>query len=107
MIASYDELVEAIRVRVDEMNISREELDLQAGIPTGYSGKCLGPAQVKRLSYATMGPVLGAIGCKLLLVEDPEQTAKILRRAQPRDTRQVRSGTYKRGPRPKQLQAKG
>ncbi len=90
MISDYDGLVSAIRARVDEMNISRNELDVQAGVPLGYSGKVLGPSQIKHLGYATMGPILGAIGCKLVLVEDPEQTAKILNRARPRDNSQVR-----------------
>jgi hypothetical protein len=90
MISSYDDLISAFRERVDGLNISREELDRVAGLAKGHSGKLLGRKQVKRFGSVTLGPMLGAIGCKLILVEDPEQTAKIRKRAWPRDNRQVR-----------------
>jgi hypothetical protein len=90
MISSYDELIAAIRDRVDEMDISRHELDFLAGLATGHSGKLLGPKRVKAFGKVTLGPTLGAIGCKLLLVEDAEQTAKIRARARPRHNEQVR-----------------
>jgi hypothetical protein len=90
MISSYDDLISAFRERVDGLNISREELDRVAGLAKGHSGKLLGRKQVKRFGSVTLGPMLSAIGCKLILVEDPDQTAKIRKRAWPRDSRQVR-----------------
>jgi hypothetical protein len=85
MISSYDDLISAFRERVDGLNISRHELDHLAGLTLGHSGKLLGQAQVKRFGSVTLGLMLGAIGCKLILVEDPEQTAKIRKHAQPVD----------------------
>jgi hypothetical protein len=90
MISSYDDLVSAFRERVDGLNISRRELDHLAGIAAGHSGKLLGERQVKRFGAVTLGPVLGALGLKLILIEDPEQTVKIRKRAEQRDSRQVR-----------------
>jgi len=90
MIGSYDDLITAFRERVDGFNISRHELDFLAGLAIGHSGKLLGHRQVKRFGSVTLGPILGALGLKLILIEDPEQTAKILKRARPRDSRQVR-----------------
>jgi len=90
LIASYDELVAAIRDRIDELNISRNEIDRQAGLSSGHSGKLLGAKQAKRFGSVSLGPMLGAVGCKLLLVEDPDQTAKIRARAEPRHVEQVR-----------------
>jgi hypothetical protein len=46
--------------------------------------KQLGPERVKAFGKVTLGPTLGAIGCKLLLVEDAEATAKIRARARTR-----------------------
>jgi hypothetical protein len=90
MISSYDELIAAIRDRVDEMDISRHELDHLAGLASEHSGKLLGAKRVKVFGKVTLGPTLGAIGCKLLLVEDAEQTAKIRARARSRQNEQVR-----------------
>jgi hypothetical protein len=47
LIADYDAFVDAIRERVDEMGMTRLELDHQAGMQEGYSGKILGPKHVK------------------------------------------------------------
>jgi hypothetical protein len=84
-IGDYSEFVQAIRDRVDEMGMTRLELDHQSGIQDGYSGKTLGPAKVKAYGLRTLGPTLGALGLKLLLIEDTAQTAKILARRQPRE----------------------
>ena len=45
---------------------------------------------MKGFGKVTPGPVLGALGCKLLLVEDVEQIAKIRARARSQDSRQIR-----------------
>ena len=80
----------ALRDRVDELNVSRTELDFLAGVSSGHSAKLLCPKQVKRFGSVTLGPMLGAVGCKLLLVEDAEATAKIRARAKPRHREQIR-----------------
>ena len=84
-IADYDDLWRGIHGRVDAMGITREELDHQSGQQSGYSGKLLGPKQRKKFGNVSLGSTLGAIGCKLLLVEDPEQTAKIMARCKLRE----------------------
>jgi hypothetical protein len=84
LISDYDELVESVRQRVDDMGMTRLELDHQAGMQEGYSGKILGPKHKKIFGMKSLGDTLGAIGCKLLLVEDPEQTAKMRARIKPR-----------------------
>jgi hypothetical protein len=78
VIADYDDLWRGIRGRVDAMGITREELNSQAKMQDGYTGKLLGPAQIKKFGIASLGKTLGAIGCKLLLVEDREATAKLM-----------------------------
>jgi hypothetical protein len=92
-IGDYPELVDAFRARVDEMGLTRLELDHQAGLQDGYSGKTLGPSRIRAYGLRTLGPTLGALGLKLLLIEDTAQTAKILARRQPRErpVRQTRA----------------
>jgi hypothetical protein len=84
LISDHCELVEAVRDRVNEMGLTRLELDHQSGMPSGYSGKLLGQKNIKSFGWASLGSVLGAIGCKLVLIEDPEQTAKMRARITPR-----------------------
>jgi hypothetical protein len=50
--SDYDGLVAAIRMRVEELQISRETINEVAGLPAGYSGKILG---LTRISHTTDG----------------------------------------------------
>jgi hypothetical protein len=94
LISTYDELVDAVRDRCDEMSMTRAELDHQAGLADGHAGKLLCPAHLKRFGMRSLELVLGGIGCKLALIEDPAQAAKIRARMKPRERplRQAASG---------------
>lgn len=90
MIFDYTGLVEAIRERVDELGLTRLEVDHLAGLQSGYAGKILSRKHIRHLGMVSLGSTLGAIGCRLILVEDPDQTALIKTRMTPRE-RAVRS----------------
>jgi hypothetical protein len=79
-----------------ELSISREEIDNLAGIATGYSGKLLSPARTKVFGKVSLGPTLGAIGCKLILVEDPAAAARTLARRKIVDQSNQRFGNKSR-----------
>jgi hypothetical protein len=81
---SYDGLCDVVRGRVAAMGITRLELDALSGNADGYSGKLLGPGQVKKFGKHSLERTLRGIGCKLVLVEDPEATTKIMARAEKR-----------------------
>lgn len=85
IIDSYDGLIAALRARADELDMTRHEIDIQSGLPAGYTGKLFGAAQVKKLGRLSLGCVLGALGCQLLLIEDTRQTDRIVGRRQPRE----------------------
>lgn len=87
----YDTLQAVMRRVADERGISRESLDELAGCPKGYAGKVLAAAPMKRLGPLTFGPLLQALGLKLLVVDDAEALARYTARAAERDARQVRS----------------
>jgi hypothetical protein len=76
-ISDYGSLQKAVRARVDEMGLTRLELDHLSGNQEGYSGKLLGPEQVKKFGKYSLGSTLGALGSYLALVADPEQAAKL------------------------------
>jgi len=80
-IRTYAQLVEALRRRSAALGLSREALDAAAPLQPGYAGKLLAPVPVRSLGSLTMGPVLMALGVRLLLVEDPETIKRITLRA--------------------------
>jgi len=47
-------------------------------LPDGYTGKLLGAAQVRKIGLHSLERVLEGTGCFLVLVEDPEASAKVL-----------------------------
>jgi hypothetical protein len=85
LIGDYGDLVVGARDRADAMGMTRLEIDEQAGLQSGYSGKLLSMNPVKCFGPVSLGAMLGAIGCKLLLIEDPVQTERILSRRQMRE----------------------
>jgi hypothetical protein len=95
LISDYGGLLEAFRERAKELQISREGIDDIAGWADGYASKLLAGAAAKKRKI--IGPLslelmLGTLGLKLILVEDPEATARTLARRDPVDSRQQRFG---------------
>jgi hypothetical protein len=88
--ADYNGQWAAIRERVEAMGITRLQFDHLTGLQEGYSGKLLGEAQRRRFGKESLGATLGGIGCKLVLVEDPAATAKIMARVEKRKRKQKR-----------------
>jgi hypothetical protein len=96
----YRGLIVALRDRVAERQIalSGEAVAEVAGLPRGYLQKILSPLpksreDVRRIGVASLGPVLGVLGVKLVMVEDAEALERFGSRIPKRDPRAVRSGT--------------
>jgi len=83
-IFDYNDLWRSVRDRVDAMELTRAEVDQQAGLPDRYVAKILGPSKIRKFGNVSLGPTLGAICCRLVLVEDSEATAKMLARSEKR-----------------------
>lgn len=90
IIRNYDDLHAALRARVEHLNISRTTLDELAGLTPYYSAKLLSPKQLKRIGAISLGPLLGALGLALVVVEDDEQMKRMRARYVPRDLSYVR-----------------
>src|SRR5438105_693946 len=86
----YEQLQVALRARAEQLNVSREKLDEISGLPAGYCGKLLAPDPIKNLGPIAMGALLGALGLKMMLVDDHEALAYVERRLVPRDSNQAR-----------------
>jgi hypothetical protein len=74
----YDGLWAAVRGRYDAMGITRIGGDILSKLPDGYTGKLLGEAQVRKIGLHSLERVLKGTGCFLVLVEDPEASAKMM-----------------------------
>jgi acyl-CoA reductase-like NAD-dependent aldehyde dehydrogenase len=86
----YRAFLAVIRARQDALNISGETLDDMAGLPLRYSQKIL--SGHKPFTENSLGPIMGALGIALAVVEDLdalERVAARLKRA-PRNKSQVR-----------------
>jgi hypothetical protein len=97
----YSTLIDTCRARCDQLELSRAELDRLSGLPDGYSSKLLGrdgcgPRQ-KRAWPFSLEALLGALGLKVILIEDEAATAKTLaRREKPVNRSQQRFGNISR-----------
>ena len=93
--SNYDEMINGLRLRANELNVSGEQLDAYSGLPSKYAQKLLGPNQIRRLGAISLGPFLGALCVKGQFVEDKAAVEKLLRQTTPRKAQYVRGGaTY-------------
>ena len=67
-----EQMLKAIRTRVEELNISHETLDHLAGLQSGYAGKILCNPPIKRMGAFTLFLVLQALGLSVVLVENTD-----------------------------------
>src|SRR5262249_37143995 len=81
LIESYDELVQALRRRVAEVNTTFAGLDLLAGLPQNYASKLLAPEPIRGMSAFTLMCLVNALGLRLLLAPDADALAKLKQRS--------------------------
>lgn len=78
VIANYSDLVDALRARADELGATRQQIDASSGLPDGYSSKLLGPSKIRSMGVISLGPILGALGIKLIAVADDDALQRLL-----------------------------
>jgi hypothetical protein len=84
----YAGLIDALRIRAEELAVTGETLDWVGGLPDGYTRKLLCKPPVRTLGRISLGALLGALGCRLQLIEDRQQLARVKGRL----TRRSRKG---------------
>src|SRR5262249_47000383 len=89
---NYDELINALRIRAAELNLSGQECDRVSGLPDRYSQKLLGPHQIRRLGALSLGPFLGALAVRGVLVEDKAAVERLRSQTTPRKAQYARPG---------------
>jgi hypothetical protein len=97
----YRGFVEICRARADELALSRSEIDRISGLPAGFSGKLLGkgatdptrPSNKKKKMWpASLELMLGTLGLQIVVIEDPNATARTLALRTPVQSQQQRVG---------------
>jgi hypothetical protein len=78
-VCDYPALIAALRGRVAEHQICLSRLDELTGMSDRYSSKVLTPGGYgqRTLGLHSLGPVLQALGVKLILADDPETRARM------------------------------
>ena len=80
IVRSYHDLHEAVRAWSDEIGMTREQLDAEAGLANGHAGKLLSPRAIRTFGNVSLGRVLAALGLVLVLTEDGEAVERIEQR---------------------------
>jgi hypothetical protein len=92
----YSGLVNACRDRSEQLELSRLELDAQAGLCDGHSDKILRPRAEKRFGITSLGAILQTLGLILVIVEDPAARDCTLARRTPFEAHNRRVGNQNR-----------
>jgi hypothetical protein len=90
----YDSLQAVMRLRADQLKISRAEIDRLSGLPDGFASKVLCEQPIRRLGPDTIGPMMAALAMKMVLAQDAQAFAKYAARCQQREEKQARNATY-------------
>ncbi|MGJ5120959.1 hypothetical protein [Bradyrhizobium oligotrophicum] len=82
---SMDELVNALQQRKEQLNLSNDLIDDLAGLPDRYAAKLF--CRMKSPGRVSLGPMLGALGLTLVMIEDPAAVERMKDRWKPRKRR--------------------
>lgn len=90
----YGQLVGALRARVAELGVSYETVDHVSGLSNTHTSKLLALVPVKRLGRTSLGLVLGALGLKIIVVEDAEALRLVAARLKRKEDQYASSGMH-------------
>jgi hypothetical protein len=88
---SYAGMLDAIRARVNELQVTGTSLDHYIGLPLGYYSKLAGANPIRRLGMTSFAPILNGLGLKCQFVEDQAATERLKNRVAPRNGSYVRA----------------
>ena len=89
-IRNYSDLLQALRDRRDELQVTHEIIDAVTGLAQGHTGKLLAVPPFKRLGRLSLEYLLGGLALKLTLSEDAEQLERVRPMLQKREVRDWR-----------------
>src|SRR6516164_3857911 len=87
---SYSGMLEAIRARVHELQVTGTALDHYSGLPIGYFSKIAGANPVRRIGLTSFQPIISGLGLTCQFIENKAATERLKKRVP------VRNGSYAR-----------
>ena len=95
-IDDYPSLVRACRARFAAMGVAigGDSVAEVAGLPSAYIAKLLRPNSDRIIGMTSLGPLLGVMGVRLVMIEDPEATKAMLARLEPAKMLMARRRTF-------------
>ena len=90
LLATYADVIDAFRARALELELSRLETDHLSGLWEGHSSHLLAKKFTQVFGPVSLPLMLDTLGLRLLVIEDPELTARTLKRRKPRVHTHVR-----------------
>ncbi|MCK1672800.1 hypothetical protein [Bradyrhizobium sp. 150] len=90
IIGSREQLLEVVRDRRDELDLSHDLLDSITGLQGGYVSKLLADPPVRGFGEMSLQAVLDALGLRIgfaVIMEDPERAERVRARWKPRKRR--------------------
>jgi hypothetical protein len=89
--SDYAGMLDALRRRANELQLSGERFDEYAGLPKGYMSKLFGARPVRRLGMCSFAPVVAGLGLRCLFIVDEEAERRLRQRLPPRNQSYVRA----------------
>jgi hypothetical protein len=71
-LTGYDGLNGAFRARAEQLNITRDDIDVLGSLTRGHASKILAAYPQKAIGRTTLGPILHALKLKLIVVPDED-----------------------------------
>ena len=92
-VRDHNELLVAIRQRVEQLDLSHSTVEYLSGLQSGYLSKVVANPPPKRMQPFTWFLILQALGCELQIVENPQLMERLKPRFEKRKLRrkEVRS----------------
>ncbi len=90
IIASREQLLQVVRDRRDELDLSHDTLDGITGLQGGYVSKLLADPPVRGFGEMSLQAVLDALGLRIgfaVIMEDPDRADRVRDRWKPRKRR--------------------
>lgn len=90
MIADREQLLQVVRDRRDELDLSHETLDAITGLQNGYVSKLMADPPVRGFGEMSLQALLDALGLRIafaVIMEDPERVERVRARWRPRKRR--------------------
>ena len=76
-IREYHEFIDCVRKWITKIDSNYACINALSGLQDGYLAKLIARSPIRNFGRTSLGPTLGALGLKLLLVIDTESLAKI------------------------------